>query len=67
MPPEFAVEEPSNFMTYCFLVTSAVAISPGTSSSSGNSYSPENWACVRYGLTFYRLGCFCLQIILRQL
>ena len=44
MPPVFAIEEPSKFMTHCSSVTSAVATSPGTSSFSGNSYSPINWA-----------------------
>ena len=28
MPPKFAVEEPSNFMIHCSLITSAVATSP---------------------------------------
>ena len=44
MPLKFVIEQPSNFMTHCSLVTSVVAISPETSSSSGNSSSLGNWA-----------------------
>ena len=44
MPPEFSVEELSNFMTHCSLVTSAAATSPKTSSSSENTSYPRNWA-----------------------
>ena len=42
MPLEFAIEEPSNFMTHYSSATSVVATSPGTTSSSRNSSSSRN-------------------------
>ena len=43
-PPDWVVKDPSNFITYCSLTSSAIATSPGTSSPSGNSSSPGNCA-----------------------
>ena len=44
MPFEFAVEDSSNFITNLYAATSTAATSLGTSLSSGNSSSLENYA-----------------------
>ena len=64
-PPNWVVEDPSNFITHCFLTSSAMATFHEISSSSGNSSSPRNcanksaiaWLFTALGVPAFRSYC----------